>query len=355
MRHVIIYTLFLLFSFQLFSQHEAEYYIPLENGMVQCTLCPRYCIIPPGGRGFCTVRVNRRGKLYTLVYSHPCAVHVDPIEKKPFFHVLPGTKAFSIATAGCNLRCLFCQNWYIAQRPPERVKSYNLSPEVIVRKAKEMGCKSIAYTYTEPVVFFEYMKDCCKLAKNYGIKNVVHTAGYINPEPLRELCRYVDAVNVDLKGFRQEFYDKLCWGGRLEDVLRTLKILKEEGVWIEVTNLIIPTYNDNPNDIRRMCEWIKNNLGEDVPLHFSRFFPMYKLVKLSPTPVSTLERAYKIAKEVGLKYVYLGNVPGSPYENTYCPKCGKVLIKRVGYVVLENNIKDGRCPYCGEKIPGVWK
>ena len=355
MRKLFLLFCLLFLSLVSYSMKEAEFYIPLGEGMVQCRLCPRNCIISEGGRGFCTVRVNKGGKLYTLVYSQPCAVHKDPIEKKPFFHVLPGARTLSIATAGCNLRCNFCQNWFIAQRPPEKVKSIHLPPQKLVDKAVEEGCKVIAYTYTEPVVFYEYMKETARIAKERGLRNVAHTAGYINPEPLRKICRYMDAINVDLKAFHQGFYDTLCWGGKLEDVLRTLRIIKEEKVWLEITCLIIPTFNDSPQEIREMCRWIKENLGDDVPVHFSRFFPMFKLVKLSPTPVSTLEKARKIAQEVGLKFVYIGNVPGHPAENTYCPRCGKILIRRMGYVVLENHIKDGKCEYCGEKIPGVWK
>lgn len=290
---------------------------------------------------------------------------MDPIEKKPFFHFLPQSKAFSIATAGCNLRCKFCQNWNIAQRPPEETQNYCLPPKDVVKLAKERNCDSIAYTYSEPVVFFEYMLETAKLAKEAGIKNVMHSAGYINEEPLRELCKYIDAANIDLKGFTEEYYQEVIGAGigaHLKPVLEALKIIKEEGIHLEITNLIVPTKNDNPKDIRKMCKWIRENLGPEVPLHFSRFWPQYQLRNLPPTPVKTLEMARRIAKEEGLKYVYIGNVPGHEGENTYCPRCNRLLIQRVGFHVLKNNISytftggqaAGRCKFCGEKISGVW-
>ena len=333
---------------------EAKYYRKLENKEVQCLLCPRRCIIPPAKRGFCGVRKNINGKLYSLVYGKPCAVHIDPIEKKPLFHFYPKSKAFSIATAGCNLRCKFCQNWHISQARPEETINYNLPPAKLIEEVKKSGCSIIAYTYTEPTIFYEYMLETAKLAHQNGIKNIMHSAGFINPEPLRELCKYLDAANVDLKGFSDEYYRKTC-AGSLQPVLESLKTIKKEGVWLEVTNLIIPGLNDNPEEIKEMCIWIKKNLGEDTPLHFSRFYPTYKLKNLFPTPVESLEKAREIALNVGLKYVYIGNVPGHSGEITYCPKCGKVLVRRIGYRILENNIVDGKCKFCGEKIPGRWK
>ena len=335
-------------------EKEALFYRKLKNKFVKCFLCPKECVIPPGKYGFCRARKNINGTLYSMGYSRPCSVAVDPIEKKPFFHFLPGTMAFSIASAGCSLRCKFCQNWQISQFSPEQTKNYYLTPAQVVEYAIKYKCPSIAYTYSEPVNFYEYMLDTAKIAKEKGIKNVVHTAGFINPEPLEKLCKYLDAVNVDLKGFNEEYYRNVC-GANLQTVLNSLKILKKHNIWIEITNLILPGYNDKEDEIRRMCEWIKNNLGENTPVHFSRFQPMYLMRHLPPTPVSTLEKAVKIAKEVGLKYVYIGNVPGSSYENTYCPRCGKILIRRIAFTVLENNIKNGRCKFCGEKIPGVWE
>ena len=348
---------FIVFSSLIFllpSLREALFYTKLDNNYVKCQLCPRRCVIPEGGRGFCGVRKNIGGKLYSLVYGKPCAVHIDPIEKKPLFHVLPGSRTFSIATAGCNLRCKFCQNWQISQAKPEEVQSINLEPAQVVAKAKESGCKSITYTYTEPTIFYEYVLDTAKIARKEGLKNYMHSAGFINPKPLRELCKHLDAANIDLKGFSEDYYQKLCQG-HLEDILRSLKIIKEEGVWLEITNLIIPTLNDDPKLIRKMCMWVRDNLGAETPVHFSRFYPMYKLRNLSPTPISTLEKARKIALDVGLKFVYIGNIPGHQGENTYCPACHKLLIERRGYNILTNNLNKGRCKFCGRKMPGIWE
>ena len=332
----------------------ASYWESVRNNVVHCLLCPRSCVINPGQRGFCTARINRGGVLYTLGYGNPIAVHVDPIEKKPFFHVLPGTTAFSIAVAGCNMRCLFCQNWQISQAKPDEVTAYDMTPEDVVTGAKRSGSSFIVYTYTEPTIFYEYMLDISKQARSRGLRNGMHTCGYINPAPLKELLKYMDAVNVDLKGFNPEFYKKMGAMAELEPVLATIKAVKKEGVWLELTNLIIPGQNDDPKEIRKMCEWIRENVGEDVPLHFSRFMPSFQLQNLPPTPIEKLEEAYKIAKEAGLKYVYIGNVPGHTYENTYCPKCKKIVVARIGYEILENNIEDGKCKFCGEKIAGIW-
>jgi pyruvate formate lyase activating enzyme len=300
------------------------------------------------------VRINKGGKLYTLGYGNPVAVHIDPIEKKPFFHVTPGESTFSIAVAGCNMRCSFCQNWQISQSSPDESLNQHMSPEEVVNKAIENKSRWIVYTYTEPTVFYEYMLDIAKLAKQKGLKNAIHTCGYINPKPLKELLKYMDAVNVDLKGFTEEFYAKMGLLADLKPVLETIKIVKQQGVWLEITNLVIPTANDDPKKIREMCVWIKENVGDDVPLHFTRFMPAHKLQNLPPTPAKTLEEAYAIAKDVGLKYVYIGNLPGHQFENTRCPNCGKVIIERKGYVVLENNIKDGKCKFCGYPIAGKW-
>ncbi len=337
------------------SLKEAYFYQKLDNQMVQCQLCPRRCVIAPGKRGFCRVRENRNGVLYSLVYSRPCAVHIDPIEKKPLFHFLPASSAFSIATVGCNLKCVFCQNWLISQASPEERDYTYLEPQDVVNMAKQASSPTIAYTYTEPVIFYEYMLDIAKLAKAQGIRNIMHSAGHINEEPLRQLCKYLDAANIDLKGFSQKFYGEMTLGN-LNSVLNTLKILKQEGVWIEITNLLIPGYNDDDESIIKMCLWIIENLGRDVPVHFSRFYPMYKLLSLNATPVTTLERARGIARDCGLKYVYIGNIPGHRGENTFCPNCSNIVIKRSGYTVLEINLnKQGRCKFCGEKINGVWE
>lgn len=333
----------------------ALYWQKVKDDIVQCGLCPRRCILNVGQRGFCTVRINKQGSLYTLGYANPVAVHIDPIEKKPFFHVAPGEPIFSLAVAGCNMRCVFCQNWQISQSRPDEVESYYLPPEEAVNKTIESGCRFIAYTYTEPTVFYEYMLDIAKLAKDRGIKNTMHSCGYINPEPLKELLKYMYAVNVDLKGFSQEFYAKMGSFAELAPVLETLKTIKNQGVWLEITNLVIPGLNDDPKQIEQMCRWIKENLGDEVPLHFSRFMPAFKLQNLTPTPTEKLEEAYAIAKSVGLKYVYIGNVPGHTAESTYCPQCGKLLVKRMGYQIQENNIKDSKCKFCGYHIAGRWE
>ena len=349
-----VFFAFLPFVLPKEALHEASYYFKLDNKQVNCVLCPRRCIIPDGKRGFCGVRENRGGILYSLVYAKPVSIHIDPIEKKPLFHVLPGAKAFSLATVGCNLKCKFCQNWQISQASPEDVQALNLFPEEVIQKVKESGSPVIAYTYTEPTIYYEYMFDIAKLAHAAGIKNVMHSAGFINEEPLRKLCPYLDAANIDLKGFNNRFYSELTLG-TVDDVLRTLKILKQEEVWIEITNLILPGLNDDPAEIKKMCEWIRDNLGVHTPVHFSRFWPMYKLINLSPTPVETLEMARKIAKSAGLKYVYIGNVSGTEAEDTFCPKCGNKIIDRAGYVITSIDIVAGKCKFCGETIEGVWK
>ena len=332
---------------------EALFWKDAGEGRVQCFLCPRKCQIPQGQRGFCRARKNIKGKLYAINYGRPVALHVDPIEKKPLFHVYPGTKSFSIATAGCNLRCKFCQNWEISQLDPESVKTAFVSPQEIVKLAKESGSKTIAFTYTEPTIFYEYMLEIAKLAKEEGIPCVMHSAGFINEEPLRQLAKYLTAANIDLKGFSEKYYSSFCEGG-LASVLNSLKVLKEEKVWVEITNLIIPTANDSDEDIYNLCLWVKDNLGPETPVHFSRFFPMYKLLDLSPTPLSTLVHAKEIAQEAGLQYVYIGNISQSAGEDTVCLACGKILVKRTGYAVLENNIVKNKCRFCGTNIPGVW-
>ncbi|MGB2599344.1 MAG: AmmeMemoRadiSam system radical SAM enzyme [Candidatus Omnitrophota bacterium] len=336
------------------GMREALFYEKMGGDAVRCLLCPNQCMLSNGQRGFCRVREPVDGKLYTLVYELVCSVHVDPIEKKPLYHMLPGSKSFSVATAGCNSRCKNCQNWTISQRPPEETTNRFLSSGNLVARASANGCASIAYTYTEPIIFYEYMMEASRLAKEKGIYNVMVTGGKINPEPARELGKYVDAANFDLKGFDKKFLRENC-AQDLDNILQALTIMKQEGIWVEVTNLIVPTLNDNMNDIRRMVKWLKSNLGPDTPLHFSRFWPQYKLRSLYPTPVETLKRARDIAMEEGIHYVYIGNVPEIGVESTVCPKCKKVVIKRLGYSVLENNVVDGKCKFCGNKIPGIWK
>jgi len=337
------------------SPREASHYVQLDRNRVQCQRCPNQCLLEDGERGICRVRQNIEGKLYSLVYGQPCALALDPIEKGPIFHMTPGATSLVVATAGCNFNCKYCQNWQFALVNPEETRNYDLPPEEAVQLALDNGCEAIVFTYTEAIVSYEYMLDIAKLAKQRGLKTVLITNGYINPQPLRELCQYLDAIKVDLKGFTEEFYREVC-SGQLEPVLGTLKVVKEEGVWLEIVNLVVPMLNDDLDKIEEMCKWIKDNLGTGVPLHFSRFWPCYKLSKISGTSVDTLEQAIQIAKDAGLKYVYIGNVPGHEAGDTYCPQCGECLIKRVGYAaVTENNVVDGRCKFCEHEIPGVWE
>jgi pyruvate formate lyase activating enzyme len=331
----------------------ARWFTRLADAVVQCGLCPRRCRVPAGRRGFCGVRENRDGDYFSLVYGNPAAVHLDPIEKKPFFHVLPSTGSFSVATAGCNFHCKFCQNWEISQALPEEIYSFDVSPDMVVAEALETGARSVAYTYTEPTVFYEFMTDTARRARDAGLLNVMHSNGFINPAPLEELCGVLDAANIDIKGFSEAFYRELC-EGRREPVLEALKILRRNNVHIEITNLVIPTKNDDIGMIRSMCRWIKAELGADTPLHLSRFYPLYKLKRLPPTPVSTLERARAVALDTGLEFVYIGNVPGHPAANTYCPQCGRMIIRRAGFMVVENQVENGACHYCGTPIPGIW-
>jgi pyruvate formate lyase activating enzyme len=333
---------------------EAMFYEKLDRMKVQCHLCPNNCIILHGRRGSCRVRENRAGTLYSLVYGLPCTAAVDPIEKKPLFHFLPASASYSIATPGCNLHCKFCQNWQISQRGPDEVPCFRLNPEEVVANALKNGCDSISYTYVEPSIFYEYVLDTAKLARKAGLKNVMVTNGYLNPAPVKLLYRYIDAANVDLKGFTEEYYRDIC-AGRLKPVLDTIKTIHRMGVWTELTTLIVPTLNDDMPTIRRQCEWIKKELGPRVPLHFSRFFPYYKLAHLYPTPPDTLINAYNIAKDVGLKYVYVGNIDMPGTEDTLCPKCGKAVIRRSAFfTVTENRVKVGKCGYCKAKIDGVF-
>jgi pyruvate formate lyase activating enzyme len=332
---------------------EASHYIQTARG-VKCLICPNECTLKEGELSTCNNRINEGGKLYTIAYGNPCAVHIDPIEKKPLFHFLPSSTAYSIATAGCNLACLNCQNWTISQTSPRKTNNYDLMPGAVVDKAYKSSCKSIAYTYSEPITFYEYTYDTSKLAHEKGIKNVLVTAGYINEKPLRQLAKVIDAANVDLKSFSDSIYLKLN-GGTLQPVLNTLKILSEEGVWLEITNLVVPSWTDDFDMIKKMCDWLYQNKLYNYPLHFSRFHPQYKLTQLPSTPVATLQKARDIALKAGIKFVYVGNVPGMNAENTYCPSCKKLLIDRRGYNILTNNIVNNKCKFCGENIPGVWK
>jgi len=336
------------------TQRIAMFWERLEGKTVACQLCPRGCVIQDGKRGFCRARENRAGTLYSVVYGHPCSIAIDPIEKCPFYHFLPGTNRLGIATAGCNQTCKYCQNWQISQSATEDLHTGDISPDSVVALALNLHVPTVSFTYSEPTVFYEYMYDIAVQARAAGLRSVVVTSGYINEEPLRKLCAVVDAVKIDLKGFDGGFYRDVC-GGQLQPVLNSLKTIKQAGVHLEIVNLVVPTLNDSMEEIRRMCRWISENLGPDVPLHFTRFSPNYRLMNLPSTPVATLEQAIGIAREAGLHYVYIGNVFGHEDDNTLCPNCGKLLIRRAGFDVVENNVKDGRCRFCGQEIPGVWE
>jgi len=333
--------------------HEAMFYEPLEDGKVICQLCPHYCRIGGGKRGICGVRENREGKLYSLVYGKVVSSAIDPIEKKPLYHFYPGSDAFSLATVGCNLRCLNCQNYSISQLPRERgeIEGKDYTPESIVSQAKRSGCKSIAYTYTEPTIFFEFAYDTSRLARRELIKNIFVTNGYMNKDVLLKISSYLDAANVDLKSLSEDFYRKNC-GGKLTPVLETLKLMKKIGIWLEITTLIIPTLNDSAEELKRIAEFIVN-LGPDTPWHLSRFYPTYKLNDLPFTSTETLHLARQIGLEAGLRYVYTGNVPGDEGENTYCYNCGRALIRRYGYRIEKFYLEEGRCKFCQTRIDGV--
>ncbi len=332
---------------------EARYYTKLSDQRVRCELCPWQCVVQPGKRGRCEVRENRDGVYYSLVYGEIASYHTDPIEKKPLFHFLPGTRAFSIATAGCNVDCKFCQNWELARRRPEELRSVSFTPEDIVRHAKSQDSRSVAFTYNEPTIFNEFVQDVAACGREEGVRSVVISNGFINPKPLTDLCRVIDAYKVDLKSFSEDYYRDVV-GGRLAPVLDTLVTLKEHSIWCEIVYLVVPTLNDDPTMVREMARWILHELGHDVPIHFSRFYPKYKLRNLPPTPIKTLERLRKVALDAGLHYAYLGNVPGHDGENTACPSCGKQIIGRMGYRIFENHIQNGACGYCGHSVAGVW-
>jgi len=333
--------------------HEGFLYTKMDNKLVMCGICPNRCLLSPGDRSVCRSKVNMDGILYSLTYGNPCSVNVDPIEKKPLYHFKPRSKAFSIAAAGCNFRCLNCQNWEISQAKPHEVRHYELFPDDVVKTAQRSGCLSIAYTYSEPITFFEYMFDTSRLARDNGISNVWISNGYINRKPLLELCSVLDAANVNLKSYKDDIYRKLN-GGRLEPVLDTFKTLHEQGIHFEITNLVVPGYVDDDEMVKQMCQWILTNLGPDYPLHFLRFFPKYKLDRLPSTPLSTLVRFHKLAMAEGIHYVYVGNVAYPEGNNTYCHNCKKLLIERAGYFVPTYNLNGNTCKYCNTVIPGRW-
>jgi len=335
------------------SKVEARYYEKHPDREVECLLCPRRCRLGDAERGYCGVRENIGGAYYTLVYGKACSRNIDPVEKKPFFHFLPGSPALSIATAGCNVNCKFCQNWEISQVRPEQIRHVDFSPSQVAQAAVDNNCPVIAYTYSEPVVFYEYMYDTAVFARKKGVRSAVVSGGHINPDPLRDLLQVVDAVKIDLKSFRQKFYSEYV-RGELKPVLEAIRIIQKSGKWLELVYLVIPSLNDSPQEIRDLADWIMDAIGPDVPLHFSRFQPMYLLKNLPPTPVSTLERCRETALAKGIHYVYIGNVPGHEGERTMCPGCGKVLIKRYAYSIQALEISEGKCRFCGRLQPGVW-
>ena len=358
--------------------HEARYYRQLEDNWVQCQMCFRRCTVPEGGRGFCRNKVNVAGRYYTKVYGRPSALQIDPIEKEPAFHMLPGATIFCTGTASCNNRCKFCHNWHLSQRSFEEIEHLDVTPEQTIKLAQGMGygstlssvrvvagsstpdqlhqenkCDAVSFTYNEPTVFYEHMFDVARLATQAGLRALFHTNGGINEEPLAALLEHMDAVTVDLKAFTPEFYRKVS-SSELEPVLRTLQQIHRSGVHLEIVNLVVTTLNDDLDDIRRMCQWIRDTLSAEVPLHFTRFFPNHQLTSLPPTPVDTLEGAARIADEEGLQYVYIGNCPGHERNSTFCPECGKKIVGRMHFSVLSLDVKEGRCRFCGHSIPGVW-
>jgi pyruvate formate lyase activating enzyme len=332
---------------------EAAFYEKQPYKKIKCKLCPRECVIDDRERGYCGVRENRGGVYYTLVHSRVCTAHIDPIEKKPFFHFLPGSEAFSIATAGCNVNCKMCQNWEISQVRPEQVRATYLPPRQLAAAARDNQCASIAYTYSEPVIYYEYMLDAAEAARAVGVKSAVVTGAYIQQDPLKKLCQRVDAVKVDLKAFSQKFYKEVV-NGELKPVLDALVTLRKLGMWTEIVYLVVPTLNDSDQEFKALAAWIKSELGLDVPVHFTRFHPDYLLKNLPPTPLNTLERAKAVADAAGLHYVYVGNVPGHPAENTYCPKCRRAVVERAGFTIKALRLRKGRCQSCQQEIAGVW-
>jgi pyruvate formate lyase activating enzyme len=333
---------------------EAMFYKKLDKAMVQCEVCFRGCVLKQKQRSFCRNKVNIDGRLYSLVHGRPSAIQLDPIEKEPAYHMFPGTEILCFGTAGCNFRCKFCQNWHLSQRSIEEMdRIYDLTPKDGVDLAIKKKIPTLSFTYNEPTSFYEYVYDMAKHAKDNGLNILFHSNGSMNPEPLKELLKYTDAVTIDLKGFSEEFY-KNTSSAMLAPVQRTLKIIREQKKWLEIVNLVIPGLNDSPDDIKRMCLWIKEHLADDVPLHFSRFFPNYRLTNIPATPIITLEKAHQIARAAGLKYVTIGNVPGHKYNSTFCPQCQKRIIHRTHFQVIENNVKNGQCRFCGYPISGIW-
>jgi pyruvate formate lyase activating enzyme len=332
---------------------EAKFYQKQANLKIKCKLCPRECNVGDRERGYCGVRENRGGTYYTLVHSRVCAAHVDPIEKKPLFHYMPGTLAFSLATAGCNVNCKFCQNWDISQSRPEQIPADYAPPSRIVELAKQYSCPTIAYTYSEPVVFSEFLMDTADAGHEAGLRSIVVSNGYMQEEALKAAYGKMDAVKIDLKAFTESYYSKVVTG-QLKPVLDSLVNLRKMGKWTEIVYLVVPTLNDSDSEFSGLAKWVKGNLGVDVPLHFTQYHPEYLLKNLPITPVPTLERAKAIADAEGLHYVYIGNVPGHPAQNTYCPQCKRLLVERVGFTASQVLIHKDSCPFCHHPIPGIW-
>lgn len=342
-----------VFSQESKGTHPARYWHTFGSDTVQCSLCPHGCVLTKGKTGLCRGRQNRDGALVTLGYGYPCAEHTDPIEKKPLYHFLPGSRAYSIAVAGCNLRCRNCQNFTISQTSPLETDVPYVPPRQVVDDAKNNGAQVIAYTYSEPTVWIEYMYDIARIARKAGLKNVSVTSGYISPEPFSDLAQYLDGMHIDLKSFDDAVYRDLN-AGKLQPVLDTILAAKKKGVWVEIVNLVVPEWTDKLDMIRKMAAWIRQNAGDETPLHFSRFFPLYQLAHLYPTPEDILIKAQQAATEEKLRYVYVGNVPDMD-ANTYCPQCKAMLVERKGYLVKVKGMKGDKCGKCGRAIPGVWQ
>jgi pyruvate formate lyase activating enzyme len=335
------------------SQHLAEYAEKLPSGAWQCNLCPNGCTPAEGENGICRARGVRNGKYRSLVYGLPCVIAVDPVEKMPLFHYHVKSPALSISTAGCNLACQYCQNWQFSQKTPAETTNFNMTPEDVVVRALDFKSATIAFFYTEPVIYIEFMKDVARLAKKNNINTIMVTAGYIKEEPLKDLLELIDMFVVGLKGFTQEFYNQTI-SGLLKPVQKTLMTLKESNRHFEVVSLLVPGRNDSKDHIAKGVKWFRENLGTDVPWHFTRFVPEFKLKNLPPTPNSSMEMARKMAMESGIKFVYTGNNPGQEGNHTYCPQCGKKVVERLSFQVLHSLLKQGKCPDCGYKLPGVW-
>ncbi len=335
--------------------HQALFYKKIENNSVECTLCAHRCLVKPGKLGICNVRLNTDGELYTLVYNMAAAAHVDPIEKKPLFHFYPGSKSLSVSTMGCNFHCAFCQNWTISQvQDPKHIEfsGKEIKPDEIVRSALNTRSRSIAYTYTEPTIFFEYAFDTAKLAAQQGIKNIFVTNGYMSAEPLKMIAPFLDAANVDLKSYSDKTYRRII-GAAIAPVLDSLLLMKKLNIWIEVTTLIIPGINDSDDEIRDIAGFISTKLGTKTPWHISRFHPDHKLAGIPPTPSQTLQRASQIGRGEGLRFVYTGNLPGGGGENTNCSNCGKTIIERFGFQIISRSLENGKCIYCKSRVNGV--